>query len=136
MHKLCIIIYNFKHHFIILAIFPPRPRVFVDARFIQYSDTLLCPAIFKDHSFYVQVLNPRYSLSIPVLRAFHTALAEKWYKLDGIPHWHKDWDYLPGIDDHIKKVYEGRIQQFEDIRKQVDPNELFLNKRMKKLFQE
>ena len=137
MHKLCIIIYNFKYPFIFIASFSSyRPRVFADVRFIQYSDTLLCPAIFKEHSFYLQVILPRNRFSIPDCQHFYKAIAEKWYKLGGIPHWHKDWDYLPGIDDQIKKVYGWRIQKFEEIRKEVDPGELFLNERMKKLFQE
>ena len=109
--------------------------MFADVRFIQYSDTLLCPAIFKDHSFYLQVLLPRFSYTIPDCQHFYKALAEKWFELGGIPHWHKDWDYLPGVDDKIKKAYGWRIQRFEEIRKDVDPKELFLNERMKKLFQ-
>lgn len=28
----------------------------------------------------------------------------EWMALDGIPHLAKQWDFLPGVEDHIYKV--------------------------------
>ena len=131
--------YHFKFVIIIdileLHWIPQRFSMIIWFRFIQNSDTLLCPAIVGNpHSFYIQIILPRLFYSIDTCNKFFSAVADKWMMLRGVPHWHKKWTSLSNIDDHIRSVYGQNLRDFENIRKSVDPQELFLNERMKQLF--
>ena len=114
--------------------------LFIDTRFIQHSDTLLCPAVVGQetiHSFYIQVLPGRLFYSIDTIRDYYSAIATEWFKLGGVPHWHKEWSFLPDVNAHLHKVYGWRLMKFEEVRKTlgVDPHDLFRNETMTKLFE-
>ena len=109
-------------------------------RFIEHSDTLLCPAMVGQattYSVYIQVILLRMFHTIEECQDFYTAVANKWFKLGGVPHWHKEWTFLTNVETHLHEVYDGRLTKFENIRKalDVDPHDLFLNETMKNVFQ-
>ena len=73
---------------------PQRFSMIIWFRFIQNSDTLLCPAIVGNpHSFYIQIILPRLFYSIDTCNKFFSAVADKWMMLRGVPHWHKKMDF-------------------------------------------
>ena len=114
--------------------------LFIDTRFIQHSDTLLCPAVVgqqSTHSFYIMVVLLRLFYSIEQCQEFYTAVADEWFKLGGAPHWHKEWSFLTDVETHLHQVYGGRLTKFENIRQalDVDPHNLFINSTFKKVFQ-
>ena len=112
----------------------------LDTQFRQHSDTLLCPAIVGQktiHSFYIQVLPARLFYKTETIKDYYSGIADKWFKLGGVPHWHKDWSYLPGVNAHLYEIYGWRLMKFEEVRKilGVDPNNLFCNETMTKLLE-
>ncbi|XP_071149077.1 L-gulonolactone oxidase-like [Mytilus edulis] len=111
----------------------------MEMRLMGYSDSFLSPAIIG---------NPAYggsgcTFTIEVLsivdtkgwRKFATDVGKEWMALDGVPHLAKQWDFLPGIEDHIYKHMGQHIDAFkEQLQKSgADPNGMFLNKSIRKL---
>ena len=106
----------------------------IDFRVIAKSDCLLCPASVggKSHTAYIEVLsfvgNEDYE------EAFKE-VAQEWMKLGGIPHWAKQWTFIPGIMDHIRDAYGDNLVKFAKVRKAlgVDKQDMFLNKTMREV---
>ncbi|XP_076088204.1 uncharacterized protein LOC143058614 isoform X2 [Mytilus galloprovincialis] len=111
----------------------------MEMRLMGYSDSFLSPAIIG---------NPAYggsgcTFTIEILsivdtkgwEKFATDVGKEWLALDGVPHLAKQWDFLPGIEDHIYKHMGQHIDAFkEQLQKSgADPNGMFLNKSIRKL---
>ena len=73
-----------------------------------FSDTLLCPGIIGNpayggsgHVVYIEILSV---VDTKGWEKFCIDVAKEWMALDGVPHLAKQWDFIPGVEDHINKV--------------------------------
>ena len=111
----------------------------MEMRVIKKSDTLLCPASLGDeeHVAYIEVLSTE---GTPGHEQFFTDVAVEWVKLGGVPHWQKQWDFLEehfDIFSYLRSKYSKNIHAFQQVYRElnIDPNGIFMNKTMEKLFQ-
>ena len=93
-------------------------------------------------------------LETPGYEQYFQAIAFGWMCIGGIPHWHKQWEFLEkdwsnkpewvqklqrklplNIFHYIREQYGEKIKKFEDVRKLFDPKKLFMNKTMAGIFQ-
>ena len=107
----------------------------MEMRVMRKSDCLLCPASVgnEKHIAYIEVLS---TVGTPDYLEYFEAVAKEWIKLGGIPHWHKQFMFLEkkhNIISHIKKQFGDRIDRFNKVRKELDPNGVFLNEAMKSI---
>ncbi|CAB4015885.1 Hypothetical predicted protein [Paramuricea clavata] len=115
--------------------------VAMEMRWMAYSNCLICPA----HAVHKENATDKRTLYIEVLglagqenwEDYSKEIAAKWMdmKINGmapLPHWAKQWSYLDGIDDYIKKGYGENLKTF---RNQVTEPEklLFSNARLNKV---
>ena len=114
----------------------------MEMRVMHKSESLLCPASIgdEDHITYLEVLS---TVGTPGYESFFIEVAEEWAKLGGIPHWQKQWEFLQKSESidifaHIREMYGEKIGTFMRVRKDLglDPNDIFMNDTMKKLFEE
>ena len=79
------------------------------------SDSLLCPASFgdEDHITYLEVLSTTGTRGYEQL---FTEVAMAWVELGGIPHWHKQWEFLQiesfDIFSYLHKKYGKNMETF------------------------
>ncbi|CAC5414957.1 unnamed protein product [Mytilus coruscus] len=116
-------------------------NIALEMRMMGYSDALLCPASIGNPDYN----GSRHVLFVEVVSIVHTdgwekfckEVALEWMKLDGVPHLAKQWDFIPGINKHIYERMTGQIDEFkEQLKKsECDPEGMFLNETLKKLFQ-
>ena len=110
----------------------------MEMRVMKKSDTLLCPASLGDeeHVAYIEVLSTE---GTPGYEEFFTEVAMEWVKLGGVPHWHKQWEFLQTEDfdifSYIRSKYEKNIDKFMEVYHglNLDPTGIFMNETMKKL---
>ena len=113
------------------------------------SDTLLCPASIveggDEHVAYLEVLS---TSGTPGYEAYFEEVAKEWTKLGGIPHWQKQWTFLKDtkiptgtgstqdIFEYVRDKYGQNLEKFKIVRDSLnlDPNNLFMNETMKKVF--
>ena len=101
---------------------------------MRKSDCFLCPASIgnEEHIAYIEVLS---TVGTPGYEDYFRRVATEWKNLGGIPHWHKQFMFLEpkmGIIDHMKKTFgQDKIDKFNAVRKELDPDGLFLNDTMK-----
>ena len=106
-------------------------------RVMRKSTALLCPATLgeEDHIAYIEVLN---TTGTQGYEQYFTDIAKAWIKLDGIPHWQKQWDFLQkdfDIFEYLRKKYGKNMETFMKVHKELDldPKGIFMNDLMKKL---
>ena len=108
--------------------------MFFEARFIARSDSILCPASFsKTHTACLEVQSMYETQNY---EDFFIELASEWRKLNGVPHWQKQWALLPGIIPYLQEKYGKKLDDFLYVRENlgVDPHNLFMNGVLKKVF--
>ncbi|XP_052079585.1 L-gulonolactone oxidase-like isoform X2 [Mytilus californianus] len=114
-------------------------NIALEMRMMGYSDTLLCPGIIGNptyggsgHVVYIEILSV---VDTKGWEKFCTDVGREWMALDGVPHLAKQWDFLPGVEEHIYKHMGQHINAFkEQLNKSgADQNGMFLNKSLKKL---
>ncbi|CAC5357779.1 unnamed protein product [Mytilus coruscus] len=114
-------------------------NVVLEMRMMGHSDTLLCPGIIGNpayggsgHVLYIEIIS---IVDTKGWEKFSINVGKEWMALDGVPHLAKDWDFLPGIEDHIYKHMGQHINAFKkQLNKSgADPNGMFLNKSLQKL---
>ncbi|XP_076088202.1 L-gulonolactone oxidase-like isoform X2 [Mytilus galloprovincialis] len=106
---------------------------------VHFSDTLLCPGIIGNpayggsgHVVYIEILSV---VDTKGWEKFCIDVAKEWMALDGVPHLAKQWDFIPGVEDHINKYMGQHIDAFKEqlTKSGADPNGMFLNKSIRKL---
>ncbi|CAC5363241.1 unnamed protein product [Mytilus coruscus] len=114
-------------------------NVVLGMRMMGYSDTLLCPGIIGNpdyggsgHVLYIEIVSV---VNTKGWEKFSIDVGKEWMALDGVPHLAKEWDFLPGIEDHIYKHMGQHINAFKEqlTKSGADPNGMFLNKSLQKL---
>jgi L-gulonolactone oxidase len=99
----------------------------VNARFIGGSDCFLSPARGNALTAYIEILgNHRH----PEWTAFASAVGREWLKLPKArPHWGKEYDFIPGIEAHVRAALGDDLRRFLRVRDElgVDPDRLFVN---------
>ena len=103
---------------------------------------MLCPAsITQDqknekHVAYIEVLS---TVGTKGYEKYFEDVAKEWIKLDGVPHWHKQFSFLKDaklfddsddtIYDYIYKKYGKKIATFNKVRTglDLDPHNIFMN---------
>jgi hypothetical protein len=110
----------------------------MEMRVMQKSESLLCPASIGDetHITYIEVLS---TTGTRGYEQFFTEVAMEWIKLGGIPHWHKQWEFLQesfDIFSYLRNKYGKNMETFMKVHEalKVDPDGIFMNDTMKKLF--
>ncbi|MEM7536913.1 MAG: D-arabinono-1,4-lactone oxidase [Chloroflexota bacterium] len=102
-------------------------NVALNVRFLHNSTALLSPAHGDGHTCYIEVLC---LIDTPHWHDYSGELAEAWLQLSqAAPHWPKQWEHIPNIDEYLRKRYAHNLRKFLDIREelQVDPNDMFVN---------
>ena len=109
----------------------------MEMRVMRKSDALLCPATLgeEEHIAYIEVLS---TTGTQGYEQYFTDIAKAWIKLDGIPHWQKQWDFLQkdfDIFEYLRKKYGKNMETFMKVHKELDldPKGIFMNDLMKKL---
>ena len=104
---------------------------------LRKSECLLCPASVGDeeHVAYIEVLS---TVGTPGYIEYFKDIAREWKKLGGVPHWHKQLLLIDEKDMHMvhyirKQFGKKRIKKYNKVRKDLDPNEMFLNSTMNKI---
>ncbi|XP_071128649.1 L-gulonolactone oxidase-like [Mytilus edulis] len=114
-------------------------NIALEMRIMGHSDSLLCPGIIGNpdyggsgHMLYIEVLSV---VDTKGWEKFCIDVGTEWMALDGIPHLAKQWDFLPGVEDHIYKHMGQHIDAFREqlTKSGADPNGMFLNKSLRKL---
>ena len=111
----------------------------LEMRVMSRSDAFLCPASIKalpweDHIAYIEILG---TTGTPGYGEYVKRVADAWTKLGGVPHWQKEFYNVEGIDredllKHMRKKYgKENINKFNNVRKRLDENDIFLNNAMK-----
>ena len=112
----------------------------MEMRVMHKSESLLCPASIgdEDHIAFIEVLS---TTGTPGYDQFFTEVATAWLELGGIPHWQKQWEFLekaPKVDifSYLREKYGKNMETFMKVREalNVDPDGIFMNDTMKKLF--
>ena len=116
------------------------------ARFIKNSQALLSPAYepvgSNTHYCWIEVLsaypkaesNPNNrKTDIAAYQELVNTIGPIWInQMNGRPHWAKYWQNIPGIN--IKSLFpQSNLDQFNSLRRKLDPNGTFLNPFLKGL---
>lgn len=99
----------------------------VHARFIRGSDALLSPSGGYGLTCCIEILT--YARTPHYQEHFHTVYRD-WMGMGGRPHWGK----LLFDPVMIRGAYGERMETFDRFRRQVDPQNMFLNGFLKELF--
>lgn len=105
----------------------------VNARFIRSSDCLLSPAHGNERTCYIEILGDHRG---PDWRAFAVEVARAWMALPNArPHWGKEYDFIPGIAEHVRAVLGDDLARFRRVREAlaVDPDGIFVNPLIERL---
>ena len=108
---------------------------------MRKSDCFLCPATItqksdEEHIAYIEVLS---TSGTPGYEKYFEEVAEAWMKLDGVPHWHKQFTFLNNEDrdiyKYIRDQFGDHLEKFRNVRTSLnlDPDDIFLNETMKKI---
>lgn len=69
---------------------------------------------------------------------FSKDVANEWMKIPGArPHWAKYCQHIPNIEEYIRKTYGNKIDEFLNIRKElnVDPKDIFYTNWLANIFE-
>jgi len=109
-------------------------NVTMNVRFIHNSNCLLSPARGEGHTCYIEILSRTKQAD---WEQFSGEVAREWLNLPhALPHWAKEYRYVPGVIDHIKRELGANIERFKQIKSAlgVDPEHRFLNQAMREIF--
>ncbi len=99
----------------------------VAARFTRQSTSLLSSDYLRDSCFIEATTLKGTAGAEEFYRAIETLMIERF---DGRPHWAKMWYGLP----RAQRQYAQQLQQFATIRQRWDPDGMFLNDFLERLF--
>jgi L-gulonolactone oxidase len=99
----------------------------VHARFTDGDNTLLSPD-FGRKSCYIESVTAKGTPNID--KFYGDAEDMLMSKFDGRPHWAKVWYDM----DRVRRCYDTNLRRFETVRAKWDPNGVFLNDFLTKLF--
>lgn len=106
----------------------------MEMRWISHSETLLAPAIVgkpEGYTFYLEILS--YEDTDKAL-IFFKEVAAYWMTIESggvkpLPHWGKQWSFIPGMNTYLREGYGDKIEMFKNIRDhlKVDEENMFTN---------
>ena len=104
-------------------------NVNIEARFVKNSNCLISPINGSDHFCIIEVIS---YITTPTFNDFYGMIGLEWLKLgwNGStprPHWPKQFDAIPDINQAIRQAYRDNLQKFLTIRDSLDPDRLFVN---------
>ena len=113
-------------------------NVNIEARFVRNSSCLISPINGQDgdHFCIIEVIS---YITTPTFDEFYAMIGQEWLKLgwNGItprPHWPKQFDAIPDINQSIRQAYGANLTKFLQIRDGLDPDKLFVNKFLEGVF--
>jgi L-gulonolactone oxidase len=106
------------------AIFPQN--FVLHGRFIRNSDAYLAPSYGNSHTCMLQLV----SYFGADVEQYFADVEERLLSLGGRPHWGKTFNTT--ID--FGKLYGANMQKFNSVRRQMDPNGIFLNDFTRRVF--
>jgi len=106
------------------AIFPQH--FVLHGRFIRNSDAYLAPSFGNSHTCMLQLVS-YFGTSVD---QFFADVEEHLLSLGGKPHWGKTFN----TEIDFGKLYGENMQKFNSIRRQMDPNGMFLNDFTRRVF--
>ena len=111
-------------------------NLMLEMRPIRSSQVLLSPAFGRDdeHHCYFELIS---FTGTPGCAAFFDDVAQAWMgipELNARPHWAKYFYEIPGIIPHIRKVWGENLTTFARIRDELDPDRVFLNSALERIF--
>ena len=96
----------------------------VEVRFVQGDDILLSPAHGRA-TCYINIISYRpYGRDHPMQHTFFHLFEEMMTGLGGRPHWAKPFNVRR---EGLRKMYGERLERFEQIRRDLDPEGMFVN---------
>jgi hypothetical protein len=95
-------------------------------RFLNHSDGYLAPAVGEERKFMYEAITYFGSDH----QQFFDQIEQRLLQLGGRPHWGKT--YSVNLD--FRKIWGDYMDQFEAIRRQMDPEGLFLNPFLRRVF--
>ena len=111
-------------------------NVNIEARFVKNSNCLISPINGSDHFCIIEVIS---YITTPTFNDFYAIIGQEWLKL-GLngstprPHWPKQFDAIPNINQSIRQAYGGNLTRFLQIRDGLDPDRLFVNRFLEGVF--
>lgn len=103
----------------------------MEMRVMHKSKALLCPVSLGDsnHILYIEVLS---TVNTPGVRDYFQDISDGWRKMNGVPHWQKQWTFMDKNGDmvtYLKERYGDNLTKFKQVRNalNVDPNNMFVN---------
>ncbi|KAF0555484.1 FAD-binding domain-containing protein [Gigaspora margarita] len=111
-------------------------NVFADFRIIKSTKILLSNTFDKDpealfcHIDFVSVLGT------PSWQEFAQLIAQRAFdQYKAIPHWAKEWEFIPNVNSYLANTFSDQIKKFEKIRAKYDPDKIFFdNKSLQDIF--
>jgi L-gulonolactone oxidase len=103
-------------------------------RYIKNSSAYLSPASGEDHTCCIEILT--YSgdnRPVSEYEDYFKSIEREWIKMGGKPHWGKA--IYPEAVEQLKSMYGGNMDTFLQIRQQLDPDQIFMNDFLRKVFQ-
>lgn len=98
-------------------------------RFLKNSDGYMAPAVDFDRTVMFEVIT---YIGTKHHNEYYNEIEAHWKTLGARPHWGKTFTE----DQDYEKLYGNNWVKFNNIRKEMDPNGLFLNDFMKVIFKE
>ena len=95
-------------------------------RFLDHSDGYLAPAFGQERKFMYEVI----TFIGTDHQQFFDEIEQQLLRLGGRPHWGKT--YGEHLDFH--KIWDGNLARFDEIRREMDPEGLFLNPFLRRIF--
>jgi L-gulonolactone oxidase len=106
------------------AIFPQN--FVLHGRFIRNSDAYLAPSFGNTHTCMLQLVS-YFGTNVD---QYFADIEEHLLSLGGRPHWGKTFN----TDINFEKLYGANLEKFNSIRRQMDPNGIFLNDFTRRVF--
>jgi L-gulonolactone oxidase len=102
----------------------------VEVRFVRGDDILLSPAYGRD-SCYINIISYRpYGRDHPMQHTFFHLFEEMMTALGGRPHWAKPFN---AGREELGRMYRERLDRFENIRRTLDPDQMFVNRWLERI---
>jgi len=113
----------------------------LEMRIIMGSNVCLSPAHGFPFALYIEVLTPTQT-DYPIWNRYCQDLTDAWASIAGTecmrPHWGKLWQDLKidgkDMTSHLRDVYKEEIAEFNKIREEADPQNVFVNKHLGEIF--
>ena len=114
----------------------------MDFRVIAKSDCLICPSAQNrtendTNTAYIEVLS---FAGTDTYRELFKDIGQKWLELGGLPHWAKQWTFIPEIYETIQEKYGTNLHRFKTVLEtlgseatgggETDPWKMFINSTM------